>query len=301
MIKRTLYFGNPAYLSKKDNQLKIELLEGNEANKIITVPIEDIGIIILDNPQITVTQAVMSGLIENNSALVTCAPNHIPNGLLLPLEGNHIQSERFAEQINASAPLKKQLWRQTVKAKIFNQALLLDSIGKESKNMKTWSSKVSSGDKNNLESRAAVYYWKNIFDTIPDFIRQRDGDIPNSFLNYGYAVLRAITARSLVGSGLLPTLGIHHHNKYNAYCLADDIMEPYRPYVDAIVLDILNKFPREEEITKDIKKMILELAVKDVKMEKEESPLMIAMQRTTASLAKCFAGDERNLLYPLFS
>ena len=164
--------------------------------------------------------------------------------------------------------------------------------------MLTWAKKVRSGDPDNYEARAAAYFWENIFLDIANFRREREGDFPNNLLNYGYSVLRAITARSLVGSGLLPTLGIHHHNKYNAYCLADDIMEPYRPFVDSIVIDIVEKENREEELTIGYKKKLLSIAVADVEIEGKSSPLMVAMQRTTASLAKCFSGERRRLSLP---
>ncbi len=303
MIKKTLYFGNPCYLSQKDMQLKIQIPanEENPTDRITSVPIEDIGIIILDNPQITVTQTVMSSLLENNSAIITCATNHLPAGMMLPLSGNTIQSERYAAQIKASLPLKKLLWKQTIAQKIKNQAVVLEREGKPAANMRKWVEQVNSGDTKNLEARAAVYYWKNIFQQYPDFLRSREGLFPNNLLNYGYAILRAIAARSLVGSGLLPTLGIHHHNRYNAFCLADDIMEPYRPFVDTLVLNVLQNEPESELLTPVLKKRFLGIPVIDVMIDKEESPLMIAMQRTTASLAKCFSGEQRTIIYPGYS
>ncbi len=303
MIKKTLYFGNPCYLSQKDMQLKIQIPsnEENKADKVSSIPIEDIGIVILDNPQITITQTVMSSLLENNSTIITCATNHLPAGMMLPLSGNTIQTERFTAQIKASIPLKKQLWKQTVTCKIENQAAVLEQEKKSAANMRVWAEQVTSGDTKNLEARAAIYYWKNVFRQYPDFIRSREGIFPNNFLNYGYSILRAIAARSLVGSGLLPTLGIHHHNRYNAYCLADDIMEPYRPFVDSLVLGILQDEPGSELLTPLLKKRFLGIPVIDVMVDKEESPLMIAMQRTTSSLAKCFAGEQRTIIYPSYS
>ena len=178
-------------------------------------------------------------LIDNNCAIITCGSNHLPVGLMLPLYGNTVQNERFRNQIDASQPLKKQLWQQTIQCKIANQAVMLKYATEElHNNMFIWSENVRSGDTDNMEARAAAYYWKTIFPDRPDFTRGREEAEPNNLLNYGYAILRAIVARALVASGLLPTLGIHHHNRYNAYCLADDIMEPYRPYVDRIVYDL---------------------------------------------------------------
>ena len=245
MIKRTLCFSNPAYLSLRNEQLVVKLpqVEKNndlpdtfKADAIKTIPIEDIGVVVLDNKQITITQGLMAALLENNCAVITCDNSHLPVGLTLPLCGNTTQNERFRCQLDASLPLKKQLWQQTIHAKIGNQAATLEKCrGTEVGNMKKWQKEVRSGDPDNLEGRAAAYYWKNMFPKVEDFTRERDGASPNNLLNYGYAVLRAVVARSLVASGMLPTLGIHHHNRYNAYCLADDIMEPYRPYVDRLV------------------------------------------------------------------
>ena len=247
MIKKTLYFGNPAYLSLRDAQLVIKLPEVVKNYTLperfkqkaeVTKPIEDIGIVVLDNKQITVTSGVLEALLENNCAVITCDSKSMPVGLMLPLYGNTTQNERFRHQLDASLPLKKQLWQQTIKVKIENQAAVLKKCTREEiRCMKVWASDVKSGDSENMEARAAAYYWKNLF-SIDGFTRDRDGIPPNNLLNYGYAILRAVVARGLVSSGLLPTLGIHHHNRYNAYCLADDIMEPYRPYVDELVFQI---------------------------------------------------------------
>ncbi len=298
MIKRTLYFGNPAYLSKKDNQLVIDLLNKEDKK---TIPIEDIGIIVLDNQQITISQGALMCLTQNNAAVITCDETHHPIGLLMPLDGNSVQRERFTSQIEASLPLKKQLWQQTIETKIYNQHLILKNLGIESENMLYWSNNVKSGDNENHEARAAAYYWSKIFPEHYNFRRERAGLPPNNLLNYGYAILRAIVARALVSSGLLPTLGIHHRNKYNAYCLADDIMEPYRPFVDQIVLDIINSGENFEELTPSIKKQLLSIATVDIELEGEKSPLMVGMQRTTASLARCFEGTQRKIVYPVMT
>ena len=263
-----------------------------------TIPVEDIGIVILDNKQITVTQGLLEELIDNNCAVITCGSNHLPVGLMLPLYGNTIQNERFRRQLDASLPLKKQLWQQTIQCKIANQASVLKYVtGEEHNNMKIMSSKVKSGDADNLEARAAAYYWKTIFPDKAGFTRGRDEAEPNNLLNYGYAILRAIVARALVASGLLPTLGIHHHNRYNAYCLADDIMEPYRPYVDRIVYDITREYGYTD-LTKEIKVRMLSIPVVEVSIGGRRSPLMVAVSQTTSSLAKCFNGELRKIIYP---
>ncbi|HON20264.1 MAG TPA: type II CRISPR-associated endonuclease Cas1 [Paludibacteraceae bacterium] len=307
MIKRTLYFSNPAYLSLKNSQLVIKFPEVEKNNlpdsfkqsAIITIPIEDVGVVVLDNKQITITHGAMEALLENNCALITCNSARMPVGLMLPLAGNTTQNERFRNQLDASLPLKKQLLQQTVQYKIRNQAAVLAQVtGEPAKNMLAWASDVKSGDSDNLEARAAAYYWKTVFPTIPNFVRQREGIPPNNLLNYGYAVLRAVVARSLVVSGLLPTLGIHHHNRYNAYCLADDVMEPYRPIVDKIVVEILASGLDISELSQELKVKFLSLPQVDVPINGQMCVLMNAVARTTASLYKCFNGEARKIVYP---
>ena len=308
MIKKTLYFGNPAYLSLQNNQLVIKLpeVERNASlpdsfkkQTVVTKPIEDIGLVVLDNNQITITSGVLEALLENNCSIITCDSKSMPVGLMLPLYGNTVQNERFREQLSASLPLKKQLWQQTIKAKIENQsAVLINCLGEDSRCMKVWADDVKSGDSENLEARAAAYYWKTLFADIDGFTRDREGISPNNLLNYGYAVLRAIIARALVSSGLLPTLGIHHHNRYNAYCLADDIMEPYRPYVDELVFGLVQQYGKNLELTRDIKAKLLTIPTLDVIISGKRSPLMIAASQTTASLYKCFSGELRRIVYP---
>lgn len=296
MIKRTLYFGNATRLSVQQQQLLIKTDE-----RETTVAIEDIGVVIIDHYQTSVTHAVMHLLLENNVAFITCNDKHHPTGLLLNLDGNTLQSDRFKAQIEVSEPLKKQLWQQTIKAKIANQKAVLDKWEIESSFMNRCLQKVLSGDSSNQEAQAAKYYWRNLLDEEePDFFRARFGDYPNNFLNYGYAILRATVARGLVASGLLPTLGIHHRNKYNAYCLADDIMEPYRPYVDHLVKELVNDFPAEHELNKDIKQKLLAIPAIDLMIDGKASPLMVGLQRTTASLAACYDGKTKKLIYPEF-
>ena len=304
MIKRKLYFGNPAYLSLKMKQMVVRIPQKDdgdlpsEEDMVRTVPIEDLGVIILDNKQITITQGLIDALLENNCALITCDSRRMPVGLMLPLAGNTIQNERFRSQLDSSLPLRKQLWQQTIEAKIRNQAAVLRYVtGMEHKNMIKWSDSVRSGDADNMEARAAVYYWKTIFPNDPYFIRDREDEGANALLNYGYAILRAVVARALVGAGMLPTLGIHHHNRYNAYCLADDIMEPYRPYVDKLVVEMLED-GAEDKLNATNKVKLLNIPVIEVKINEKRSPLMIAVSQTVSSLVKCFRGDCRKLIYP---
>lgn len=304
MIKKTIYFGNPVNLTLRNAQLVISQPKKKEEkdwyseHSQVTRPIEDIGLVLLDNKQINISVGALSALLENNCAIVTCDSRSMPVGMMLPLSGNTTQNERFRHQLGASLPLKKQLWQQTIKVKIANQMSVLERHTNEEVGcMKVWSENVKSGDPDNLEARAAAYYWKNLF-KIPGFTRKREGIPPNNLLNYGYAILRAVVARGLVASGLLPTLGIHHHNRYNAYCLADDIMEPYRPYVDELVLEIVRSGCNYEELTKELKAKLLVIPTLDVEIGGKKSPLMVAVGQTTASLYKCFSGELRRILYP---
>ncbi len=307
MIKKTLYFGNPAYLSLKNGQLVIKLpevekndslLESFKRRSEITKPIEDIGVVVLDHSQITITTGLMDALLANQCAVITCNKKSMPQGLILPLCGNSTQNERFRYQIDASLPLKKQLWQQTIKAKIENQGEVLEACTHSGvKCLKIWASEVRSGDPDNLEARAAAFYWKHLFPDLDYFTREREGVPPNNLLNYGYAILRAVVARSLVISGMLPTLGIHHHNRYNAYCLADDIMEPYRPYVDELVFGLMQDYDYEN-LSQEIKVKLLSIPTLEVRIGKVRSPLMVAVSQTTVSLFKCFTGEQRQLVYP---
>ncbi|MBL4668667.1 MAG: type II CRISPR-associated endonuclease Cas1 [Flavobacteriales bacterium] len=297
MIKRTLFFGSPAYLNTKNEQLQISYADKEKPSK--TVPIEDIGFVVLEDPQITISNSLLAKLTLNNTAIINCNAQHMPIGMVMPFSANSEQNERVRHQLEASVPLKKNLWQQTIQAKIKNQAALLSERGVAVQNMKHWAKEVTSGDVLNHEARAAAYYWKNIFD-MEGFTRQRKGDSPNNLLNYGYAILRAVCARAIVSSGLLPVLGIHHANKYNAYCLVDDIMEPYRPYVDMVVCYIVDNHDDIEELTTELKKELLSIPALDVVIDGKKSPLMVAMSRTTYSLYECYAGYSRKLLYPTY-
>ena len=307
MIKKTLYFGNPAYLSLRNGQLVIRLPEVEKAElpdivkqeTVRTIPIEDIGVVVLDNKQITITQGALAELVANSAAVITCDSKCMPTGMLLPLSGNTLYQERFRNQIEAAIPLRKQLWQQTVKAKIENQAYCLQkNTSKSFVPLHVLARKVRSDDADNHEAQAAAYYSKNLFSD--GFTRDKDGIPPNNLLNYGYAILRAVIARALVGSGLLPVYGIHHHNRYNAYCLADDIMEPYRPFVDDLVISTMKKMEVSYDLTVALKREMLSIPVLDVVIGGKRSPLMIAAGLTTASLAKCYNGEAREISYPSF-
>ncbi|MDZ4750980.1 MAG: type II CRISPR-associated endonuclease Cas1 [Flavobacteriales bacterium] len=297
MIKKTLYFGNPVRLSRKDAQLTVEFPEDSGQEKR-TIPIEDIGIIVLDDPQILIGQALLSSLLDNNVAVLCTNSSHMPAGMFLNMQGHTEMAERHGLQIEASAPLKKNLWQQTVQQKIINQAGMLRLYDQPFQELIFMAGKVKSGDIENKEGHAAAFYWRRLFDPEMGFKRGRFEEGPNKLLNYGYAILRAVVARSLCGSGLLCSIGIHHRNKYNPFCLADDIMEPYRPYVDKVVCEIVDSNIDCSELTPELKRILLQIPAMDVQLEGETSPLMVAMQRTTASLARCFEGTTRKIVYP---
>ncbi len=299
MLKKTILLENKSSISTKNSQLviKTEIKEG-------VIPIEDIGFLVLDNPEIYLSIPAMNLLIENNTAVIICNTNHLPNGMFLNLNSHHIQQEIFKNQIEASLPLKKQLWQQTIIEKITNQGILLEKITKSKNAFEFLASKVLSGDSSNMEAVAASQYWKSFFDfsdTEPekqvDFRRERFGNYPNNFLNYGYAILRAATARALSGSGLLNTLGIHHKSKYNAFALADDIMEPFRPIVDEKVYELMQTYD-EQELNTLLKSELLQLLTRTVYFKEEKSPLMVALQKTASSLQQCYTGDRKKIKYP---
>jgi CRISPR-associated protein Cas1 len=292
---------NPAHLKCRNDQLVVSYagIKGMEDVAEKSVPVEDIGILILEHHQITLSHYLLDRLLLNNVAVITCNATHHPSGMFLNLDGNTLQSERFQAQVNAAEPVKKQIWQQTIKAKIANQAALLGKYGTPAEVLKKYSENVRSGDADNNEAKAAAYYWKNLFPPAWLFYRKRDGAPPNNLLNYGYAILRACIARALTGSGLLPTLGVFHRNRYNSYCLADDIMEPYRPFVDAVVRAMVDKTSYLEALTPELKVQLLKIPTIDVDIENENSPLFVAVQRTSASLAKFFMGESKKIAYPV--
>jgi len=294
MLKRIIYIGNEYALRHRD--LQLILSDASNELEVQRVPFEDIGVLLLDNPRTTLSQRVLQACAEHNIALVVCDQKHHPASLMLHLDTHSIQTELFGYQVEASLPLKKQLWKQTVEAKIRNQGSLLDLQGRDGSLLMKLSRTVQSGDTGNVEALASRHYWAQLMEG--GFRRDRYGDQPNAALNYGYAILRAATARALSGSGLLPTLGIHHHNRYNAYCLADDIMEPYRPFVDQAVCEIADRLREEETLQKEDKAHLLGILNRDVLMGKLRRPLMTGLSHTTASLARCFEGKEKKIVYP---
>lgn len=294
MIKKTIYCGSPAYLYLRNDQLIISPKDIEKAES--SIPIEDIGYLELDNSSITISVPLMNKLLEENCAVGICDSTHIPSGLLLPLSGHSLHTERIRPQIDVSLPIKKRMWQYTIQQKIINQATLLNNYGLDHQRVLIKADKVLSGDTTNQEGQAAGIYWKTLFGK--DFIRDRYGEYPNNLLNYGYAILRAIIARALVSTGLHPSLGIHHKNRGNPFCLADDVMEPFRPFVDGVVYDMWNQAPISVYLDKSHKQVLLQIPVLDVIINNELRPLMNAATLTATSVWRCFSGEDKFPLYP---
>lgn len=295
MITRSIYISNPAYLKLKDEQMHI-LCPETKVEKG-RVPVEDLGILMLDHFQITISHQLIQKMMGNNVVVISCDAHHLPHGIMLPLHGHTEHSARIKEQMEVSEPLKKQLWKQTIECKIENQTEVLKILGNYYEPMEVYKSMVKTGDSSNMEGIAAQHYWKYLISL--DFLRQRFGDSPNQFFNFGYAVLRSIVARGIVETGLLPVLGIFHKNKYNPYCLADDLMEPYRPVVDLLVMEWLSKNANTEALTKEFKAHILSMATRDLEINGQKRPLMVAVKTTITSLYKCYTGEKRQISYPI--
>ncbi len=285
-------FTSPVALSLKYGQLVVKSLDDD---KTLTRPVEDIGFLVIDNPMISLTIPLLNELVANNVAVIICDKKQMPQAMLQPLVGNTTLQESYKFQIEATSPLKKQMWKQLIEAKIKNQAALLDRVGKDGKILKPFYANVKSGDTDNREGAAARVYWPQLFED--DFKREREGDLPNQLLNYGYTILRSAVARALVGSGLYPSFGIFHRNRYNAFPLADDVMEPYRPFVDEVVHSLFQD-SKVADLDKNTKSRLLRVLFADVKIGRMTRPLEVALSLTTASMVKMFKGDCQKLSLP---
>ena len=295
MIKQTLMFTLPAYLNLKDNQIVIQP-KGTE--QVVTRPIEDIGVVIVENAQVTLSIPLLNALVDNNVSVVFCDNRQMPKSMLMNLDGNTTLQESYRYQMDASQPTKKQLWKQLVESKIRNQAVLLGKLNKDADALKPYYQNVKSGDSDNREGLASRIYWPLLMGA--DFRREREGVPPNQMLNYGYSILRAAVARALIGSGLYPAFGLFHRNRYNAFPLADDVMEPYRPFVDEIVYHLY--FDGASSILdKQCKGELLRVLFADVRMGKLTRPLEVALSMTTASLLKVLKGEQEKLSLPVLT
>ncbi len=295
MIKQTLLFSSPVSLSLKYNQVVIHL---DDSKETVTRPIEDIGVVMVENQMVRMTVPLLNALAENNVAVVFCDGKCMPSSMLMPLEANTTQQEVHRIQVEASLPTKKRIWKEIVEYKIRNQSALLDILGCDGSALKPYWSNVLSGDSDNREGAAARIYWKQMYGQ--QFVRDRNADGINSLLNYGYAILRAAVARALLGSGLYPGFGLFHRNRYNAFPLADDVMEPYRPFVDYVVDGIL-KASAEPSLDKNTKQSLLKVLTADVKMSGQTRPLQVALSATTASLVRALKDKNESIIYPSFA
>ena len=293
-MNRTLYIGNPAHLRCQRRQL--EVIDPDTREPKGTAPIEDLAFVVLDHPRITLTHHLMVALHTAGCALISCDERHMPHALTLPFAGHSEHSERVRRQAKVSKPLRKNLWKQTVEAKIHNQARVLERFGEDASVLWDCVRTVRSGDTTNREGTAAKAYWPAL---LGDFTRERYGEAPNHLLNYGYAILRALVARALSATGLHLALGIHHRNKYNPACLADDVMEPYRPYVDLLVMDILGTHGEDTDLDPATKKRLLSLMTVDVRIDHTKRPLQVATAITATSVQHCLVGTRRVLRYPM--
>ena len=295
MLKQTLFFSNPCRLSLKLRQL---VIERDDLPQPITRPIEDLAVVVIENQQVSITLPLINELANNNVAVIICDNKYMPSVQLMPLNANATQQESYKYQLSASLPLKKRIWKEIIEAKIRNQALLLESLGKNTTKLKPLYSNIKSGDADNHEGIAARLYWQELFDT--DFRRERFGEDPNNLLNYGYTILRAATARALVWSGLNLSFGIFHRNRYNAFPLADDVMEPFRLYVD----DIVYRYVMQNDdisINKEAKAELINVLYRDVYMNGNKHPLQVALTMTAASLLRMYKGEDKQLTLPIYS
>ena len=293
MIKQTLFFASEVSLSLRNHQLVIQRKDSDE---VITRPIEDIGVIVVENQQVKFTIPLLNELCENNVAVVFCNGRMMPQSMLMNLDSNHTQQEAYRQQVEASVPMQKKLWQQIVASKIRNQSTLLNKLGKNGGLLRPYYQNVLSGDTDNREGLASRIYWNELFGS--GFRRQREGGNTNAMLNYGYSILRAAVTRALMGSGLFPAFGIFHRNRYNAFPLADDMMEPYRPFVDEIVFDL---YANGNDVLENyVKQQLLGVLTADVRIGEVTRPLEIALQQTTASLRKVYIKESSMLSLPSF-
>lgn len=293
MIKQTLMFTSPVSLSLKDKQMVITFKDNKDT---VTRPIEDVGFVVIENPMVSITVPLLNELADNNVAVIFCDKKMMPKTMLMTLDGNTTQQESYKYQLNASLPMKKNVWKQLVECKIKNQSLLLNKVGKDGGVLKPYYLNVKSGDSDNREGAAAREYWRLLFDD--GFKREREGLPPNGMLNYGYTILRAAVTRALIGSGLYPAFGVFHRNRYNAFPLADDVMEPYRPFVDEIVYHLYYD-GAVNELDSQTKRKLLRVLFSDVKMGNVTRPLENALSLTTASLLKMYKGESDKLSLPM--
>lgn len=293
MIKRTIEISSgPCRLFVKNGQLALEKPESPP----VIIPSEDIGVLILNHPAITLTQGVLAAMAENGAVVLTCGKDHMPSGIHLPFVGHGSQTARYYSQIEAKAPLNKRLWQKIVMAKIALQAEALSYAGLNDGGLRHFPKRVQSGDSGNLEAQAAQRYWPLLLGK--NFRRDRNGKPPNDLLNYGYMVLRATIARALCAAGLLPALGVFHRSRGNAFCLADDLMEPFRPYVDLKVLALCRQGRGEAGLDKESKRFLLSVLQDAIPINECRQMVSLAAHTAAQSLARSLEEGEDRIILP---
>lgn len=293
MLKRTIYLSSPLKISVKDEQLLIALRDSDKPTS--TVPIEDLAHVVIENQQVSITIPALNALIRQNVGVIICDDKSMPHILMNPLESNTLQGQRYRTQLEASLPIKKSIWKQIIVSKIANQSRLLNKLGKDGDILKPYYMNVKSDDSDNREGIAAKLYWQKLLGK--DFYRSRNGVPPNNLLNYGYTILRASVARAIVGSGMLPALGIHHRNRSNAFPLADDLMEPFRPFVDEVVINLFTA--NHSRIDKESKSEIINVLYCDTIVNGKIHPLNIAVGMLCTSVIKMMDGECKSLNLPI--
>lgn len=292
MSNRVVEIGNPGFLSIENRQLVIQ----RDGQRVGSVPMEDLGVLILDSHSLSYTQELIRICADNNTAVIWCNDKHMPSGMLVAFDANSLHTKTLREQIDAKLPTKKRIWQQIVAAKLAEQAKHLEERGLAAAPLRTLAAEVRSGDAGNREGQGAQLYWEQLFGS--NFSRERDVPGVNAFLNYGYAILRACTARAVVGTGLHPAIGVHHRNQYNSYCLADDLMEPLRPLVDRFALRAIEEFGRDSELTPPGKRLMLELTQATVTVSGKRVPLLTGLQSYAAAVRKALGGLAQKLPIP---
>ena len=283
----------PAFLKLRVNNIIVE----REGLDPVSIHLPEIAAIVASNKRVVFTQSVLAGVAQNNGIVVVCDDKFIPVGMMLPLQGNSLQSEKFAQQAAAAAPVKKRVWQQLVVAKVKAQGRLLKELKGDDSGLAAMAKKVRSGDNTNVEAQAARRYWASLFGD-DGFRRHREGEDQNRFLNYGYSVLRAIVTRALCATGLHPALGVHHHNRYDNFCLSDDIIEPFRPIVDKTVYHVVKERGADAPMDQDLRATLIRPLYDKYSISGESRTLFDALSRTSASLAEVFAGNKNRILLP---
>lgn len=294
MIKKIIEISQArTHLSIRYGQLILK----REGEQIRSIPCEDVGVLLVDHRGVTYTHSVFTELLKNGAAIVLCGEDHHPSGMLLPIESNSVQTERYRYQIEAKEPVKKRLWKQIVKAKVRHQAKLVKDDEMTYGALKILEKKVRSGDPENIEARASKKFWNSFFED-ESFRRDINGPSPNNMLNYGYMVTRAAIARAICSAGLLPSLGLHHRNRYNAFCLADDVLEPFRGFVEVRVKQLYEGGEGTEDLGQYVKARLLDVLYDEINIAGFKGPLMVGLHRTATSLYRVFAGEQEKIDLP---